>query len=395
MRSAGRARVEPVADAWIYVDESQGPSASGTQAGRPFWLGALILESPIGQDLIDAALERLRNDPEAASNKRVAATLTRGFFHASADLHNARRALCDEIVERDLAASFDSAQWFFDRDEEGIEGPRLHRLSVALGAMSAFQSDYDRLHLVVARREGSFVERDVPKLLEFVRDAGLYNISQTPRIQTRFCAIDFHLADGSHPGVQVCDLVLWAIQRANPQGLKHTGDAQLLERLRLFVWAQGGVNDGPHQKVAAMLGRGVKPKLLLLPGDITPRAPADMNTLEQWDLVCDMAVDIHAAARIASASPRIKHLASEVERAASLCEKAHTLLPGEELRNGLHEILTTFLLICDTLPVFDRNSIEACTRAAEKRDLASEYLRRGGQLCVPLGFSLTADDVAW
>jgi len=50
-----------VADAWIYVDESQGPS--GTEAGLLFWLGALILQNQIPQDLIDAALERLRNEP--------------------------------------------------------------------------------------------------------------------------------------------------------------------------------------------------------------------------------------------------------------------------------------------------------------------------------------------
>lgn len=383
-----------MADAWVYVDESQGPSASGTQAGRPFWLGALILESPIGQDLIDAALERLRNDPEAATNKRVAATLKRGFFHASADLHNARRALCDVIVERGLAASFDSSQWFFDRDPEGIEGARLHSLSVALGAMSALQSDYDCLHLVVARREGSFEEREASAFLKFIREARFNDVAQMPHVATRFPDIDLQVVNGSHPGVQVCDLVLWAIQRAKPENREFAGDRTWFDRLKLFLWAQGGEVGGPQQKVAAMLGKGVRPTMPLLPGAVTPRALADMNGFEQWDLLCDMAVDIHAAAPLARTSPRIKHLASEVERASALCEEAHTLAP-EDLTNALREITSTFVLICDTLPVFDRNSVEACTLAAEKRDLAAEYLSRTGRLFIPTGFSLTAEDVAW
>ena len=381
-----------MADAWIYVDESQGPSALGTEAGRPFWLAALILNSPIDQDLTDAALDRLRSDPDAAGNTHDQTTLARGFFHASEDSKNAHSALCREIVERGLAASFDSSQWFFSRDEEGIEGARLHRLSVALSAMSAFQSDYDCLHVAVARREGSFVEQDIPKFLEFVRDAGFHNVEQMPHRGTRFAAIDFQLVDGKHPGVQVCDLVLWAIQRANPVKLNHTGDKTWLERLGIFIWAQGGEEDGPQQKVAATLGKGVRPTLLLLPRAVTPRALADLNGLEQWDLVCDMAADIHTAAPIASTSPRIKHLALDVARAAALCETAHTL-PPEELPNALREIISTFVLICDTLPVFDRDLVEACTRAAEKRDAAAEYLSRTGRLWIPTGFSLEASAV--
>ena len=381
-----------MADAWIYVDESQGPSALGTEAGRPFWLAALILETPITHDLIDAALERLRKDPDAARNSQDQATLARGFFHASEDSKNAHSALCTAIIERDLAAAFDSSQWFFARDEEGIEGSRLHRLSVALSAMSAFQSDYDRLHLVVARRDGTFAEQDVPKLLEFVREAGFYNVAQMPHLQTRFGAIDLQLADGKHPGVQVCDLVLWAIQRAKPEKLKHTGDTRWLERLRIFVWAQGGAEGGPQQKVAATLGKGVKPTLLLLPGTVTPRPLADLTGPEQWELVREMAADVHRATEIASASPRIKHLASDVAQASALCESAHTL-SREDLANALRAIMSTFVLLCDTLPVFDRHSVEACTRAAEKRDVAAEYLSRTGRLWVPTRFSLEASAV--
>jgi hypothetical protein len=381
---------QQVAEAWIYVDESQGPS--GTEAGRPFWLAALILERPITQDLIDAALQRLRNDPEAKGKRYDDATLARGFFHASEDSKNTHSALCKEIVERDLAAAFDSSQWFFSRDEEGIDGARLHRLSVALSAMSAFQSDYDRLHLVVARREGSFEERDVPKLLQFVRDAGFHNVAQMPHLGTRFTEIDFELVDGKHPGVQVCDFVLWAVQRAKPERTKHTGDTRWLERLRIFVWAQGGAEGGPHRKVAATLGRGFKPTLLLLPGAISPRPVADLTGPEQWELVCKMAADVHRVAASASTSPRIKHWASDVAQAAALCERAHTL-SHRDLSDALRVILTTFVLICDTLPVFHRSSVEACTRAAEKRDVAAEYLSRTGRLWVPTPFSLEASIV--
>jgi hypothetical protein len=351
-----------------------------------------MFERPITQDLIDAALERLRNDPEAKGNRYDHATLARGFFHASEDSKNAHSALCKEIVGRNLAAAFDSSQWYFARDEEGIEGARLHRLSVALSAMSAFQSDYDRLHLVVARREGSFEERDVPKFLQFVRDAGFYNVAQMPHLGTRFTEIYFELVDGKHPGVQVCDLVLWAVQRAKPERTKHTGDTKWLERLRIFVWAQGGAEGGPQQKVAATLGKGVKSTTPLLPGAISPRPLADLTGPDQWELVCEMAADVHRVAAVVSASPRIKHLASDVAQASGLCERAHTL-SHQDLADALRVIITTFVLICDTLPVFNRSSVEACTRAAEKRDVAAEYLSRTGRLWVPTSFSLEASIV--
>jgi hypothetical protein len=190
----------------------------------------------------------------------------------------------------------------------------------------------------------------------------------------------------------VCDFVLWAIQRAKPERTKLTGDSKWLKRLRLFISAQGGAVGGPQQKVAGTLGKGVKPTRPLLPGAISPRPLTDLSGPDQWELICEIAADLHRATAIAGASPRISHLASDVAQAAALCERAH-MLAGDALANALRHILSTFVLICDTLPVFDRSSIAACTRAAEKRDVAAEYLSRTGRLWVPTQFSLAASAV--
>src|SRR4051812_26671280 len=119
-----------MAEAWVYIDESQSPHAAGVDEGQPFWLGALITAFPIEQKLIAEALDKLRADPDAAGNVHDIATLSRGYFHASDDSKNAHSWICQAIVAAPIDATFSATQWFFDRhDSDQYKGADLHRLT--------------------------------------------------------------------------------------------------------------------------------------------------------------------------------------------------------------------------------------------------------------------------
>jgi hypothetical protein len=151
-----------VADAWVYIDESQGPAADAVDPGKPFRVGALVLEREVPADIINGALGELAADPDAQGNAADQETLRRGHFHASFDSKNAHSWLSRAIVAAGLDGEFSDMQWHFGRKDSEKYGPsELHPLMNLLSALSAVQDDYDAVHLVVAKREGTFDEANV------------------------------------------------------------------------------------------------------------------------------------------------------------------------------------------------------------------------------------------
>jgi hypothetical protein len=383
-----------MSDAWVYIDESQAPHAAGTEAGQPFWLAALVTKAPIDDALVQAALNRLRDDPDAVGHASDQATLGRGYFHASADSKNAHSALCSAIVAAGLDATFLAAQWFFEREDgDKYEGARLHRLSALLGVSSVFQDDFDCVHVVLARRERSFATREVEEWPAYCartqRDGVVHGI-YAAAFPVRFPRIDASLADADHPGIQVCDFVLWCVQRARLERLEPTGDARWLRYLGLHLGMAGGVEGSASQEVRGQLGGGAE---LTVPGPDHPVPPRDIDELsdeERWELVKEIAADVHRAARIATGNSRIGHFAELLKSAASACDRNEA---REDNGKTFADLMEVFVHVCDTLPVYDTTDALAFARATEKRALAASFLRPGCRLWVPDGFSLKAEDL--
>lgn len=382
-----------VPDAWVYIDESQAPHARGVEKGQPFWLGALITEQAVEGRLLDDALERLRLDPDAHGSKRDAATLDRGHFHASLDSPNAHSWICRAAAEQLDGCRFVASQWYFDRQGGGdFEGARLHRLGALTSIIEVLQDDYDAVHVRLAGRAGSFEEKDADEWPGYCRREFLASVVRLGMMPTRFPPIDAKLVDGRDPGVQLCDFVLWAVQRARPVALTLTGKRDWLDRLKLSLSGAGGAEGGPLQILQGRWGpwrrhRSIEPQ------DESPsvRDVAKLDHDERWRLVEGIAADLHRAMTAAPGSKRIGHLVPELTRAVAGLEAAGTA-PESERDEHLQAIFVAFLLVCDTMPVYDVREAAEWNRATEQRLLAAQVLRTG-TLWIPVRFSLRARDV--
>ncbi|MFT3840774.1 MAG: hypothetical protein QM723_27535 [Myxococcaceae bacterium] len=99
-----------MAEAWVYIDESQGPAADAVDPGKPFRVGALVLEAPVPLQVPSDGLAILRADKDSKSNKYDQATLARGYFHASIDSANAHSALTNAIKKAAIGGTFTDSQ---------------------------------------------------------------------------------------------------------------------------------------------------------------------------------------------------------------------------------------------------------------------------------------------
>lgn len=223
-----------MSEAWVYIDESQAPSAEGCERDQPFWVGALSVEYPIVASLIDGAFTCLANDPDAANNQSDIRTLERGYFHASEDSPNAHSHICRAIVAARMNVQLRAFLWYFDREGgSSRKDSDLHRLGVLGSSLSTIDKNYDVVHLVVAKRGGSFEQRHADQwqayceytLVEEAIEHGVPPITCLPTLE---------LAEPSVPGIQVCDFVLWAAQR------HLRGNSTWLQRLGMKGWANGG-----------------------------------------------------------------------------------------------------------------------------------------------------------
>jgi hypothetical protein len=381
-------------DAWVYIDESQAPHAAGADHGQPFWLGAVITEHPIEQSLTAAALDQLKADPEAVGNAQDTATLARGYFHASEDSKNAHSWVCRAIVDAPLDASFSATQWFFGRrDSDQYGGGQLHRLTALLSALTVIEDDFDTVHIFVASREGSFEQKHMDEWPTYCTKIQLGALIGMPALPTRFPRLNAQLVPASHAGVQVCDFVLWAVQRSKLDGLNPTGKSDWMKRLKLNLWAAGGAKDRAQQGLHGELGRGADRPIFQPLDSPPPRQLHTLNEIDRWVLAQQIANDVHHAAAIAEGNHRIGHLASIIHRASVGCETAHER-PTNQLGEALSAMMEAFLLVCNTLPVFDVADGAAWARATEKRFLAAAFMKQEIPLLLSKGFSLRAQDVA-
>lgn len=378
-----------MAEAWVYIDESQAPSAVGVEDGRPFQLAALLVEEPISSKLTEGAMASLRQDPDAGVDPIDARTFARGYFHASEDSKNGHSWLCRAIVEAPINGHIFVERWFFGRDKgDEYEGAKLHRLFVLLSIGAAVFGNYDAIHICLASRQGTFDEAHLREWHEYFLTTLLRGSMENPGFPTRFPRLDVQLADGREPGIQVVDFILWAVQRADYVTLKPAGKSDWARRLKLNVTSDGGIVDHAHQFLHGEVGKPVhRHELPPVLGGVPARDPSSLNDGEKWTLLREIAADVHRAARVVAGNSRIGHFA-ETLREATAPSRASGWKTEEELLAALNLLLEAFLLVCDTLPLYDLTDPTVRTRTTEKRALAGAFLVKGLRLWVPLDGTL-------
>jgi|GEM_PF-5956666 len=105
-------------------------------------------------------------------------------------------------------------------------------------------------------------------LAKYVEEDALHSMVSTPWIPVRFPKIDARPANGETPGIQVCDFVLWALQRSWPNGLtpQDKDKTDWVKRLGLtsrvaggdlqIRGMAGGIQNAADQSLVVALGAG-------------------------------------------------------------------------------------------------------------------------------------------
>ncbi|WP_437489415.1 hypothetical protein WME75_10655 [Sorangium sp. So ce1014] len=347
-------------EAWIYIDESQAPNMKGTAMGRPFRIGALLVEAPIADDIIRDGLARL--DTRQYSPDRA---LVRGHFHASEDSENAHAAFADAISNAKLNALFVDERWHFDRDDSHeFDGALLHSFLIMIQSLRVHQMEYDAIHMLVARRQGTFEERHAKHWERTWRNDTLTAICSSPEFVTRFPRLTMDVVNGSDLGVQVCDFVLWATQRARIGESSLSGNADFYERVGLKTIKSGGIEGGASQESMSIIGRF---KMRYFRSDMSRgpgRWPQDIGTAELGIILKEIEEQVRKAARLAPGNSRIGHLEAELRAAVEVLNDCAS-------PPSLQRVAEAFLLACDTLPLYDPTDADECVRVRERRILAA------------------------
>lgn len=365
-----------MAEAWVYVDEAQDPN-SGADAFR---VGALVTEASVPQALVDGALDALRNDPDTAGNRLDADTLSRGYFHASADSKNAHSAICRAIVDTGLAAHFYDEQWHFDRHGgDGYSEGELHSMMNLLAVLAPLDDEYDAVHINIAQRQGSFDLRpeQAVRWVEEAQEQRLQAMIRMPHIPIHFPETTLTMVNGADPGVQVCDFVLWAVQRARIDGLQQTTTDPWVTRLKLRFTAGIGGPD-PSARVDARLGAHQRLHGVIPLNAPTPRDPEELGA--------DLDESLHEVTRrvrrgLAAAQGGARRVAHLSDRLAKALGPIDAGAPGPQ---DMVRLAEAFFLVGDTLPTYRPEDPVEWSRATELRRLAAAVADQGQIRWLPL-----------
>ncbi len=192
---------------FVYLDETE--FGEGAFSGY----ASLITEERIGQEVIDEALENLRNDtdrfiaPQKAMDDR---TLERGYFHAADDSKNAHSHFCNAI-NKHIVGDFKSHIFHAKKHNfSGIE--EIYDLASKLAVVGLFSKAPELTFIFEGRDElnvQALFEKWWPDLWAGLRQ----NCFSAPFIVKYYPDIKFEIADKSNPGSQVVDFMLWSSQR--------------------------------------------------------------------------------------------------------------------------------------------------------------------------------------
>ncbi|ACL66392.1 hypothetical protein A2cp1_3057 [Anaeromyxobacter dehalogenans 2CP-1] len=352
-------------EAWLYVDESQAPSVGAADAGRPFRVGALLLEEPVPDAIIAAALANLSDDPDARGNTMDEKTLTRGYFHASFDSANAHSNLTQAIVNAGLRGHFQDMQWRFNQPGGNEHGDsQLHSLVNLLGVLHVLQDDYDAVNLVVALRGGTFEEAHAVRWQSELYASLLASAAVQPNLPIRFPRVSLELARANDAGIQVCDMLLWAVQRARYDLLKAKGRSEWVERLGLQMRSASAEQAGPQASAEGVLGGFQERSFLPNVFTAVPRILEKLGNDDVAELLREIEADVREASNKYE-NQRIKHLQQRLTVALASVDAANAT------PESFAELARAFILVCDTLPIYDPADPEQCARAWEKRRVAA------------------------
>lgn len=193
---------------FVYLDE--------TEFGDGKFSGYACLITPlrIQRNVIDEALENLRNDPDRFAARQQPMddrTLERQFFHAADDSKNAHSHLCRAIYDH-VKGDF-KTHIFHTKKHAFTTKEDLYDLASKLAVIGLFSHAVELTFIFEQRGNlnvGELLSKWWPDLwFDLAR-----NTYVAPFIVKFYPKVTFEIGTKSEPGLQVVDFMLWASQKA-------------------------------------------------------------------------------------------------------------------------------------------------------------------------------------
>jgi hypothetical protein len=335
-------------DLIVYADEQGSPNRA---AGQNFAVGYFFEPVPRVHEVVAAALAKGSADLRA---------VIRGYFHASKDCGRSRALLADAIRNDAGDVFFTSLRWDF-RAASATQPHKgeLHRHALALALNRVTQRKaVRRVELRFAHAQGLGEESLARWFAEDV-DVRLRLLESLPGLPMCFPEIVAREVEGSEPGIQVADHLLWRERRAGATDGDTLEDVGLsldyeLEPDKAFATAHY------CRQGTALAQPGVRPP---------HRVATRLGHRECLELLAEIERFVH---RMASVRPaNLTHLMRILEPASSATRGKFEI--GEEHVDGL---CRAFLVAVDTLPGYDVADHDQSQAASDAAALAANLLRK-------------------
>jgi hypothetical protein len=321
---------------FIYSDESQFGSSDEFVG-----VGLLITEAEVPKEVVEAALEKLRDDPDRLRPDRRhkdERTLERGHFHACEDSANGHSHLCDAINK------FGRGEFACDFFDKRKFSPRARRSLIYEQAMTMAAlhlSTRESVTMIFAKRSGLTLEklRLWYRKHERTLAESVYGLPFLPLL---FPRCEFKITSMEEPGLQLADFILWAHAR------NASADPKWLSRIQAGSRALGK-DVGSAHRGHLVLGPLVQP-------DSLPYGPQDMPPLPDEAMTQNDALNLFVnAVRLVihlhqdGCPAHVAHLKEEIDGIAN-----RVIQPQS---TGLAEdVAFMYIRLADTMPLIDEGS---------------------------------------
>ena len=359
---------------FAYADETdfQYPRRGGS---RRVGTGILVTRQPIDSSVIEQAMTAVAGRPGVTPEDQR--TIDRGHFHASQDSSGAIESFAD-VIRVNTTGSFiyhyrePSLRPLSRGDGEVPKTSLVQELMLRFGIVSMTRTR-SHIDLKVEQRHG-IGHVQTKKWLDdqySMRERGIY---EQPSIPALFPDLSVVVAPKTEPGLQVVDLLLWAVNRAasiQDCRLEERGYDELLSRLGLQAALAHHAEDGGDRGGALYIGEEIPGVHITYPAGLpVPEILGRDGIYRAW---CRIESTLHLyRGRLPEHAEHLSKKLYEVTRKLANPEFSVSA-------DVLGEAASVFLRLFDTVPVYDDldpDDVDLWRELLFSRRMASLVLRK-------------------
>jgi hypothetical protein len=320
---------------YVYADEAA--FLRGTE--EILGTGILISETPIDQTVVTTAMKLLFDDQEF-DKKMDQRTIDNGYFHASEDSKNGHSHFCRGIVGN-ISGNF-VYSYLSKTNRSNRSAESLFRLTLKL-VCGKFMDEPCDVEMIVEGRMG-FGQHNVNQFLaEFHKEYALL-ADNLPSIINIFSKISITIADKTHPGLQVVDFILWAMNRTMMTPGNNVWRDRLTLKLREFLSTEDADQSSGHYYLKKPLldYTHLDDSRISYPYPVPKEIPKSADLLDYYDFIENTLAHYSTAVL----PLHCLHWQEAIQQSNAM------ITNGKFDESALKFICYTFIYIFDTLPIY-------------------------------------------